>query len=183
MDTAPDIRAHIHADAHLQTEINHALLAVADGLPAGSDRRVVRILTRTLEPSWTEHVSFQDAVVFPIVEARHGQQVKAPIDRLRADHAGLTQRHSEIGELLDQMLHHLHGGAAPLDGLLSVTLQLRQAHFELDAALDTWLPATFTKAERALCSDWAAARPEPRFPLNLLRTSGRPYPRLVGRLH
>ncbi|KAB2939970.1 MAG: hypothetical protein K8F92_09675 [Hyphomicrobium sp.] len=183
MDTAPNIRAHLDADVHLQSEINHALLAVADGLSAGSDRRLVRILKRTLEASWTEHVSFQEEVVFPIIEARHGQETRDSIDRLRSDHASLSQRHGEVAQALQGMLHGRDADPALLDALLRMTVEQRRSHVHKDAELDKWLPATFTEHETWLCAEWISTRPRPRFPLNLLGATGRPIPRLGGRLH
>lgn len=183
MDTAPNIRAHIDADARLQSEINHALLAVADGLLAGSDRRLVRILKRTLVASWTEHVSFQDEVIFPIIEARRGQEIRDTIDRLRFEHASMSQRHGEITQALDGLLHGRGADPAGLDALLRTTVEQRRSHVDKDAELDKLLPATFTDHETWLCAEWITTRPKPRFPLNLLGATGRPIPRLGGRLH
>jgi hypothetical protein len=183
MDTALDIRAQIDADTHLQTEINHALFAVADGLKAGSDARVVRILTRTLQASWREHVGFQTEVLFPIVEAHHGDEVCGAIARLRIDHASLSQRHGEVNRGLATLLEASPDNDGTLERLLRTTSAQRRTHFRRDAELDRWLPETFTRLECALCQRWSAARQSPRFPLNLLRSPERPYPRLGGRLN
>jgi hypothetical protein len=183
MDTALDIRAQIDADTHLQTEINHALFAVADGLKAGSDARVVRILVRTLEASWREHVGFQTDVIFPILEARYGDDVCGTIARLRIDHASLSQRHGEVGRGLAAILESPPDDDGALERLLRVTITQRRTHFHRDAELDRWIPETFTRLECALCQRWAAARQSPRFPLNLLRSPERPYPRLGGRMN
>jgi hypothetical protein len=183
MDTAVDIRAHIDADVHLQQEIDHALLAVADALVMRGDPRVVRILSRTLEPSWAEHVSFQSEVIFPIIEARRGAEARSSIHRLRADHADLSQHHSEVGKALAAMLA---GGGEDTDwlgALLRTTIASRRSHFVRDAALDRWLPAPFTEPEGVLCARWVTTRPAPRFPLNLLRGAERPFPQLGKRLH
>lgn len=183
MDTA-DIRAQITADAHLQTEINHALLAVADTLDTGSDRRVVRILTRTLQESWEAHVSFQDEVMFPIIEARHGSNVERLVERGRGEHAELARLHGAIGRELDDMLHGALPDRATLASLLRSTHAQRQTHLNLDAALAGWLPDTLTQLETSLCADWSSARPHLRFPLNLLGATGRLIPRLGGgRVH
>lgn len=184
MYDAADIRAQIAADALLQREISHALLAIADTLPAGSDHRVVRILTRTLEASWIEHVSFQDGVLFPILISRHGAPVQAMIDDRRSEHASLSQRHARIARELDSLL--LRAGRATADGLetlLRSTHADRLSHLELDADLDPWLPEAFNDAECALCEKWSNARPSLRFPLNLLLQAGRSFPRTGGRLH
>jgi hypothetical protein len=183
MDTALDIRAQINADTHLQTEINSALLAVAESLTKGSDGRIVRILTRTLEASWHEHVSFQSAVVFPILEGRHATDVSGAIARLRIDHATLSQRHGDVGRSLERLLEMPADDAGEMERLLRVTIAQRRTHFRQDAELERWLPGTFTRFECALCQRWAAARQSPRFPLNLLRSPERPYPRFGGRLN
>lgn len=179
MDTA-DIRAQITADTHLQTEINHALLAVADTLDTGSDRRVVRILTRTLQESWDAHVSFQDEVMFPIIEGRHGSKIKRLIERGRAEHADLSQLHGAIGRELDGMLHGALPDRPTIERLLRSSHAQRQTHLTLDAALASWLPDALTALETSLCVDWSSARPHLRFPLNLLGATRRLIPRLGG---
>jgi hypothetical protein len=183
MDTADDIRAQLAGDMHLQTEINHALLAVADALPAGADRRVVRILTRTLQESWAVHVDFQNEVVFPILEGRHGPKVVEMIEQGRSEHAELTQQHGVIAQQLENILNDRAGDRMALDTALRITHAQRQSHFGLDAALADWLPKALTQLERSLCADWSSAHPHLRFPLNLLRSTGRLLPRLGGRVH
>lgn len=183
MDTATSIRAQINADAHLQAEINRALLAIVDTLAPGSDRRVVRILTRTLEASWAEHVSFQHEVIFPILVAHHAGRVSDAVDRLRSEHAALSQRHAGVGKLLASMLHGLPGDTAEIDALLRATFDLRRTHLKADAELERWLPMTFNAAEISLCTGWAMTRPKSRFPLNLLRVAGRSFLRPGQRSH
>lgn len=182
MHTRSDIRAQIAADSMLQREISSALLAVANSLETGTDPRVVRILTRTLEAGWYEHVSFQDAVIFPIVLSRHGAQVQPMIDDRRTEHANLSQQHSEVGRGLDGLLSA--GGNLPasesLGLLLRTTCAQRQSHLDRDSDLDAWLPDVFTEAECTLCCKWSELRPNLPFPLNLLRRSPRPRP---GWLH
>lgn len=183
MDTAASIRAQINADAHLQAEINRALLAIADNLASGSDPRVVRILKRTLEASWAEHVSFQGEVVFPILVAHHAGGVSEAVDRLRSEHAALSQRHAGVGKLLASMLQGRPGDTAEIDALLRATLELRRTHLKADAELERWLPVTFNAAEKSLCVGWAMKRTKSRFPLNLLRTMGRSFLRPGEHLH
>jgi hypothetical protein len=173
MDTAASIRAQINADALLQAEINRALLAIADNLVSGGDRRVVRILTRTLEASWAEHVSFQHEVIFPILLAHHARRVSEAVDLLRSDHAALSQRQAGVGRLLASMLHGRLGDAAEIYALLRAAFELRRTHLKADAEIERWLPATFNAAEKTLCVGWAVTRPKSRFPLNLLRANGR----------
>jgi hypothetical protein len=182
MGTALDIRAQIEADTNLQTEISKALLAVTEGLGKGSDGRVVRLLTRTLEASWHEHVSFQNMVVFPILEGRHARDVSSAIARSHLDHAALSERHRDVGRRLDLLLETSADDVHGLERLLRVTIAQRRIHFHRDAELERWLPDAFSRLECVLCERWVAARQSPRFPLGLLRSPDRPYPRFGGQL-
>jgi len=183
MHASTDIRAHIEADALLQREISHALLAIADSLTAGTDRRVVRILIRTLEASWSEHVSFQDGVVFPILTGRHGVEVQVLIDHRRAEHASLSQQHAKISHHLDSLMPAEQTIADGLEKLLRSTHMERLSHLSLDAELDGWLPENFTDAECSLCEKWLRTHASLRFPLSLLRQVGQSFPRLGKWLH
>jgi hypothetical protein len=180
MHTSSDIRAQIEADAMLQREISSVLLAVADSIGTRTDHRVVRILTRTLEASWEEHVSFQNAVIFPIIAGRHGPLVVEIIDRRRSEHIRLSQQHSEIGRRLDGLLSGEQRLAEGLEALLRATYVQRKSHLDNDTELDGWLPQAFSEAECVLCGKWSELRPNLPFPLNLLRHSVRPRP---GWLH
>jgi len=181
MTEAADIRAQIAADLLLQREISHVLVAVADTLSEGSDLRVVRILSRTLEASWDEHVSFQDKVVFQILLTRHGAKVRDMIDGRRSEHASLSQQHFRIGRQLDNLLTRGQAAADGLEALLRSTYSDRLSHLDRDAELDGWLPETFNNTECSLCQKWSASRPQLRFPLNLLRDPG--FPRVGRWLH
>jgi hypothetical protein len=183
MDIATDIRARIDADAFLQAEINRALLAIADSMSQGSDLRLVRILARTLEPSWAEHVTFQDEVVFPIVLGRHTRGVAPIVGRLRSDHVRICECNADIGKRLGCLLLGQPGDAAALEAALRAAFVLRRDHLHVDAALNGWLPATFSAAEVSLCCVWETGRPDPRFPLNLLKGIGPRAFRFGGRPH
>lgn len=183
MHTRTDIRAQVDADARLQQEINHALLAVADALASGSDRRLARILTRTLEASWVEHVSFQDDVVFPILIGRHGAGIADVIDARRSEHTALMQLHTRIHQHLERLLRAHHAVPGELGLLLKLTHAQRLSHLDFDTELEGSLPEMYTTEEIALCEKWQLARPNPRFPFNLLRKGDRPFPRLGDREH
>ena len=170
MDKGVGIRDQIAADNRLQEEINRALKDFADSLPGAGDLRLVRILTRTLEPSWTEHVSFQDHVVFPIVEDFDGgaKNMTAVIDRLRAEHAGLAERHSEVREQLESLLDGDRSNSRTLAELLKGAVELRSRHFEAETTLAGCLPELFTQRDLALLGRWLTNRPKPPFPLSVL---------------
>jgi hypothetical protein len=176
------IRAQITADALLQAEISRALIAVADSLPQGGDQRVVRILARVLETSWSEHVSFQDLVVFPILIGRHAPRIAVAVERQLSEHARLSQQHCDLGRQLEGLLAESRVDTDGLETLLRSTCALRHSHLNVDAQLDGWLPATFSGEEMALCTVWSTQRPAPRFPLNLLKIRRRAL-RLAGHLH
>jgi hypothetical protein len=182
MQACSDIRAQVDADALLQGEINLALLAVADTLPSGPDPRMVRILSRILAVSWTEHMSFQDEVIFPILIGRRQTAAAELIASSRSDHANLVGLHAEIGQQFEGLLAPDHTVVVGLETLLRLTHAKRQAHLATDALLSQSMPSPFTPAECALCEQWTRARMRLRFPLDLVR-GGRPYPQLGSRLH
>lgn len=183
MHGSDDIRAQMAADTQLQREICAALLSLADTVATGADLRLVRVLTRTLEVSWAEHVSFQEAVVFPILLARHGNRLQAMIDVRRAEHASLSQLHDQIGRHLNGLLGPGHMVAPNLETFLRSACALRMSHLAFDADLEGQLPADFTEAELSLCANWSETRPTLRFPINLLRNTGLPPSRPTGRTH
>ena len=183
MHSCNDINARVHADAGLQREISHALAALADTLPEGGDLRIARILSRTLEGSWSEHVSFQEEVLFPILAARHGVNVAHLIAARCADHASLSDQHAQIGLQLEKLV----GECAPVDdrleGLLRQAHSHRLSHLCLDGELDEWLPKSYSAAEKSLCEKWWSLRPVLRFPLNLLCSGELPFPHIGKHIH
>jgi hypothetical protein len=183
MQSKLDIRAQIAADAALQAEISQALVAIADSLPQGTDLRVARIVLRTLEASWDEHVSFQDEVVFPIVLGRHTRRVAPLVDCLRSDHERIRDGNSDILGRLQALLGGISYEPAGLESALRGTFALRQNHMQIDAELSGWLPDTFSRTEQALSNVWQLSRPSPRFPLNLLKATRKRNFRLGGRLN
>ena len=169
--TPAGIRAHLAADGRLQEEINRALEDFADSLPGSTGLRLVTALAETLDPSWTEHVSFQEHVVFPIVVKRHAgtKDIAAVIDRLQREHAELSERHSEVAERLDDYLNGSSHDAETLGYLLRSAFEFRGRHLESEQRLDGLLPRLFTPSDLALFNDWTASRPRARFPVNLLK--------------
>jgi hypothetical protein len=182
MQTCTDIRAQVDADMLLQREINLALLAVADTLASGVDPRMLRILARILKVSWTEHVTFQDEVVVPILAARHTGELTSRIADCQTEHGRIADLHAEICRHLENILEP--GDAIPQDteALLRSAHARRQSHLDGEAVLDALMPHAFNAAECALCDNWMHARHSQRFPLDLVR-SGRPYPQPCKPMH
>ena len=131
----------------------------------------MRILTRTLEASWAEHVSFQHEVIFPILLAHHARRVSEAVDLLRSDHAALSQRHAGVGKLLASMLHGRPGDAAEImrcsEPPSSAVPPQGRRRTRTVAAGDV------QRRGETLGVGWAMTRPKSRFPLNLLRAKGR----------
>ncbi len=170
MDNGVGIRDQITADGHLQEEINGALEDFADSLPGVTDLRLARLLTRTLEPSWAEHISFQDHVVFPIIANLDSgtKNIAGVVDRLQAQHASLAEHHTEIKEELVNLLDGDRSNSRMLARLLRSAVRQRRRHLEAEAALTGRLPGMFTPSDAALLGSWLANRPKPAFPLSML---------------
>lgn len=183
MHSCSDINARVHADAVLQREISHALAALADTLPTGGDLRIARILSRTLEGSWSEHVSFQEAVIFPILTARHGEAVAQLVSQRCADHATLSQLHAIIGPQLDKLVGERDSIDDNLDALLRQAHSARLSHLCLDGELAARLPKSYSDAEKSLCDKWSSTRPVLRFPLNLLCSGELSFPHIGKQVH
>jgi hypothetical protein len=167
---AADIRAQIAADGRLQHEISLALSDFAASLPGLSDLRVVRVLTRTLEPSWAEHVSFQDEVVFPILMQRADKapHIAATIGQRQAEHAELAEWHGEVAHELRGLLDGDDANGGAIASLLKNTCDMRNRHFGAEAPLGSALPTAFTHADVNLLEAWRACRPRPLFPFSVL---------------
>jgi hypothetical protein len=183
MDHATDIRGHIDADAVLQAEISRALLAIADRMSQGSDLRLVRILVRTLEPSWAEHTTLQDEVVVPILLGRHTRCVASIVGQLRSEHAHICESNADVGRRLGGLLHGQPVDPAAFEAALRAAFERRRGHMHVYDELTGWLPATFSAAETSLYSVWEMGRPTLRFPLNLVKANARLASRIGGRPH
>ena len=183
MQSKLDIREQIAADAALQAEISQALSAIADSLPQGTDLRVARIVLRTLEASWDEHASFQDEVVFPIVLGRHTRRVAPLVDCLRSDHERIRDGNSDIVGRLEALLGGISHEPGGLETALRGAFALRRDHLQIDAELGGWLSDTFSPTEQSLSNVWQLGRPNPRFPLNLLKATRKRNFRLGGHLN
>jgi hypothetical protein len=167
----PDPRRRVAADRMLQLEICTALEGLADSLPNEIDLRLGQSLVCVLEPSWTEHVSFQHDALFPILMRRHdgSKHVLDDLERCRREHEEISDRHNEVNEQIELLI----GGEAPnpemLGYLLRGAFESRRRHIDGEQTLlDRVLPSLFTPADRAAIDAWNATRPQPPFPINLL---------------
>lgn len=170
--SSPDPLGRTAADRHLQEEISQALENLADSLPALTDLRLARVLGTILEPSWSEHASFQDNVLFPII-ARHSHrdgagELEAVLERLVAEHAELADRHAELVEQLEELAGGKLANFDMLGYLLRSVFDFRRRHVRREAEIERLVPRLLTPADRATLSTWTAGRPAPPFPLNLI---------------
>ncbi len=155
----------------LQLEICTALESLADNLPNVVDLRLARALVGVLEPSWTEHVSFQDEVLFPILIRRHDatRGVAATLETLRREHDEMRDRHTEVIEQICLLIVGEQPNPDMLGYLLRGVFEGHRRHIEGETVfLDATLPSLLTDDDHEALESWHAARPEPPFPIRLL---------------
>ena len=155
----------------LQFEICCALECLADGLPEVTDLRLARALITVLEPSWMEHVSFQDEALFPILLRRHhhSRDLAVSLDRLRRDHMEISDRNREVSEQIELLLAGDEPDPEMFGFMLRSAFDSRRRHMESELVLvEAYLPSMLTPAERTIVDRWHSARPQPPFPLGLL---------------
>jgi hypothetical protein len=159
------------ADRTLQLEICTALESLADSLPNIEDLRLARTLIGVLEPSWTEHVSFQDEVLFPILLKRHDsfRALQANLDTFQREHITIAEGDAELCEQMQRLI----GGETPDAGMLGYLLrnvfESRRRHIDSETSLlETFLPSLHTPADRRALESWTATRKKSPFPISLL---------------
>jgi hypothetical protein len=166
----PDARQRMAADRLLQLEINRALEDLADNLPDVSDLRLARVLMEVLEPSWNEHVSFQDQALFPIILERHAGagEAGAMIDRFRMEHAEIEDRHLEVRQHIATLIRGQLKNADAFGYLLRGVFETRRRHFDAEYDFETSIASSLTPADIAALDSWTTKRPRPSFPLNFV---------------
>jgi hypothetical protein len=169
--TPPNLIQRLGADRVLQAEIDKAMAGLADGLPSIQGLRLSRVLSTVLEPSWAEHRSFQDEALFPILtKANCAQpQVHPMLARLSREHDEIDAHQGELLSFLNAHINGQRAVTAKLTVCLTEVLSLRRRHHEVEAALESLIPAALDAADRAALDHWAASRPAPPFPINLAR--------------
>ena len=166
-----DPRQRVAADRMLQHEISDALESLADTLPDLVDYRLGRALLAVIEPCWTEHTSFQDEALFPILLRRHAgsDKLSVHVERFRREHVEIGSRHEEVIEQIELLITERIANTDAFGYLLRNVFDSRRRHMEAETAvLDPLLPNLLAPADRLALSEWSAARHKPPFPISLL---------------
>jgi len=158
------------ADRHLQGEIDKAIAGLVDGIPAEAACRLARVLAAVLEPSWTEHTSFQDEALFPILARGEGLAREIPIllERLGREHGEIGAHHREVATILSRLVARQRAATAAECTCLSQTLELRRQHHAAEAVLEELIPVPLDDADHTALAEWTASREAPPFPVNLI---------------
>lgn len=166
----PDLAQWIAADRQLQAEIDTAVARLAEGLPAGADLRLARLVAALLEPAWKEHTCFQDEALFPLIARRFGAtaETQALLVQLGEEHAHIGARQREATAVLAEVIRRRGGAYDRLDGCLAEVATLRRRHHDAESVLSHLLPSRLHADDEAAISKWIARRPARPFPLNLI---------------
>jgi hypothetical protein len=158
------------ADRHLQGEIDKAIASLVDEVPAEAACRLARVLAAVLEPSWTEHTSFQDEALFVIIARgeRLSPGMPALIERLCREHGEIGAHHREVATILTRLVARQRAATAEECICLSETLELRRRHHAAEAVLEELIPIPLDDADHTMLADWTASRDAPPFPVNLI---------------
>jgi hypothetical protein len=164
-----DAYERIAADRTLQLEICCTLESLADSLPE-VDLNLARALAGVLEPSWIEHVSFQDEVLFPILSRDVERALLvARLDTLKREHTEISGR---FGELNEQIVLVIEGEAHNADAfgyLVRGVFESLRSHIDHEAVLlEEFMPRVLSPADRKIVETWSASRAWPPFPISLL---------------
>jgi hypothetical protein len=167
---AIDPRNVTFADRHLQEEISNALEELADSLPELADLRLARSLSAILEPSWSEHVDFQEAALFPIIIRHKGglEEAVSLLGRLSTEHTELADRHTEVSEYIEMLVAGELTNYDTFGYLLRSAFEARRHHAVAESCIEDMLPRLLTPADRTMLTDWRKERSTPPFPINLI---------------
>ena len=166
----PTLERMARVDRALQNEINLALGSLLANRPSLVDLRLVRMLTALLVPSWTEHTSFQNEVMFPIIMRNGGEDaVAALLARLRVEHVDITRLQARLVVDFERVISGRLGDHAAYRDRLRVLLEVRRHHLKAEAQLTGLLPSVLAAADETTIQIWASTRPVPPFPISVLR--------------
>ena len=161
---AEDLLARVNADHSLQFEICATLERLADSLPRPIDRNFASRLISAIGPTWSAHVGFQDAVVFPILRRCHAcsHSAIAKLDRFEAEHTSITGTAHEIAEQLELVANGSPINADMLGYMLRGAFQDGRRHLDGEQEFfSATIPKTLAPADRGLFETWLSARAWP----------------------
>ncbi|MCC7254210.1 hypothetical protein [Hyphomicrobium sp.] len=164
-----ELGRRLSADRHLQAEIDKGIASLAAGLPSPVGLRLARVLVAVLEPSWSEHVGFQDVVLFPIIAKATDtpSEVRNLLEGLGREHDEIGARHVEVTAILNTFIAGRHK-STELTAPLAQTFSLRRRHHDAEAALEDAIPAALDADDSAAFKRWTASRADSPFPMNLI---------------
>jgi hemerythrin-like domain-containing protein len=161
---AEDLLARLNADHSLQHEICATLERLADSLPRPIDRSLASRLISAIGPSWSAHIGFQDAVVFPMLRRCHAssQSVIAKLDRFETEHKLITGLAHEITEQLEIVAHGTPINAGMLGYMLRGAFQDGRRHIEAEQEFfSATIPKILTPVDRSLFETWLTTQAWP----------------------
>ena len=161
---AEDLLARLNAGHSLQNEICATLERLADSLPGPIDRKFAGRLVSIIGPSWSAHVGFHDAVVFPILRRCHAgsHSVIAKLVRLETEHKSITGSAHEIAEQLELVENGSPINADMLGYMLRGAFQDGRRHLEAEQEFfAATIPKTLAPVDRGLFERWLSAHAWP----------------------
>jgi hemerythrin-like domain-containing protein len=159
-----DAFERISADCILQTEICLALESLADSLPNSINTDLASRLPTILNSSWSEHVGFQEDVIFPILKRHHAHSptLVDQIAQLEIEHGTIGDSGQEITEQLELALEGAEPNADMFGYMLRSAFHDRRRHIEIEHRLfAAMLPAQLPPVDRDLLRRWLSSHAWP----------------------
>jgi hypothetical protein len=159
------ISARIAADFALQLDICDALESLADSLPCRDDMTLARMLAAIAEPSWAEHVRFQEAALFPVLKSLTANKrcdACEGLDALEAEHGTCLGQTQEMAEQLRFFVAGEEIDGALMGYTLRSAFDGRRRHIEREQALLTpLLPDILKSSHRSQLESWLVSNAWP----------------------
>jgi hypothetical protein len=150
-DVLSVVRARLNGEYQLQLEVCAGLESLAERLPLPPDHGLSRTLESILEPSWTEHVSVQEGLVFPLLRQHYAGNARIGnrLTRFSQEHEHLARatRSAAIG-LRGQGLAEPPARIACVRTVRALLSSRRRHVVEEHDFLDATLPQAVSVAER-----------------------------------